>query len=474
MTARITAKKLSPLGAFGLACGLAGAFVGYQAQAQNVVVTNATVATGDGSDPIENGVVIVEQGKVTYAGLATGAGSFQTDMVLDAQGQWVTPGLFAAATTLGLWDVGAVSESNDQAAGGSPFGAALDVAPALNPASQHVAISRAGGITRASVYSRPSSSIFGGQGAIVDLGSDSTMLMRPRAFQMIAMGETGARIGGGSRTGAHALLRNALREAGQYGDDSQLVGRAAEPERDVSGDDLPIDPRLIDNRTERASDTLLTRFDAAALVPVLRGQQPLYVVVDRAADIREILALKREFADLDLVLVGANEGWLVAREIAAADVPVIARALDDLPSSFEQLAATQSNVGRMIDAGVKVAIGGLDGGTDGQPRSITQFAGNLVALNKIPGATGLSWGQAFAAISATPAAIAGYEGRLGVLAPGAMGDLVLWSGDPLELDSAPTRVFIDGVEQPLVNHQTRLRDRYRDLDESELPKAYDW
>ncbi len=458
---------------FGIGAAFLAALAG-SASAQNVVVTNATVATGDGSDPIENGVVIIEDGKVTYAGPSSGAGSFQTDMVLDLQGQWVTPGLFAAATTLGLWDVGAVSESNDQAAGGSPFSAALDVAPALNPASQHVLVSRAGGITRASVYSRPSSSIFGGQGAIVDLGSDPQMVMRPRAFQLVTLGESGARLGGGSRTGAHALLRNALREAGQYGDDSPLVGRALPREQDVSGDDLPIDPRLVDNRTERGSDTLLTRFDAAALVPVVRGQQPLYVAVERAADIREVLALKREFPGLDLVLVGVSEGWLVARDIAAAGVPVIADALDDLPSSFEQLAATQSNVGRMIDAGVVVAIGGLDGGTDGQPRSATQFAGNLVALTRVPGASGLRWGQAFATISSTPAAIAGYEGRLGVLAPGAMGDLVVWDGDPLELDSAPTRVFIEGVEQPLVNHQTRLRDRYRDLDERDLPKAYDW
>ena len=64
-------------------------------------------------------------------------------------------------------------------------------------------------------------------------------------------------------------------------------------------------------------------------------------------------------------------------------------------------------------------------------------------------------------------------GEFGVLKPGAAGDLVIWDGDPLEVSSAPVQVFIDGVEQPLQSHQTRLRDRYRDLDESDLPKAYD-
>ncbi|MEQ8771734.1 MAG: amidohydrolase family protein, partial [Erythrobacter sp.] len=108
------------------------------------------------------------------------------------------------------------------------------------------------------------------------------------------------------------------------------------------------------------------------------------------------------------------------------------------------------------------------------PRRLPQYAGNLVALTRVPGASGLSWGQAFAAISSIPAEISGLGGRAGVLAPGALGDIVIWDGDPLEVTSVPTRVFIEGVEQPMDSHQSRLRERYRDLDESELPKAYDW
>lgn len=65
-------------------------------------------------------------------------------------------------------------------------------------------------------------------------------------------------------------------------------------------------------------------------------------------------------------------------------------------------------------------------------------------------------------------------GEAGVLAPGALGDVVIWDGDPLEVGSIPTRVYIGGVEQSLENHQSRLRDRYADGDESALPKAYEW
>ncbi|MEM8727084.1 MAG: amidohydrolase family protein, partial [Pseudomonadota bacterium] len=129
------------------------------------------------------------------------------------------------------------------------------------------------------------------------------------------------------------------------------------------------------------------------------------------------------------------------------------------------------NIGRMVKAGVKVAI---NAAAMEDPRRLPQHAGNLVALTRIPGADGLSWGQAFAAISSIPADISGMGGKAGVLAPGAIGDVVIWDGDPLEVGSVPTKVYIGGVDQPLGNHQSRLKERYRDLDESDLPKAYDW
>ncbi len=438
------------------------------AAAQDFAITNATVATGDGSEPIEGATVVIRGGRIVAAGagIAVPAGV----ETVDGTGKWVTPGIVASLSQLGLADVDAVDSSNDTSASGSPFSAALDVAPAINPASQYIAVNRAGGVTRAAVVGSPASSIFAGQGAIIDLGADPNAVTHARAFQLVDLGERGGRIAGGSRVSAHALLRNALREAGRFGEDSRIVG-SSRPREIETGDDIPVDPRLNIGDAERGNDVLLTRFDAAALIPVVRGEQKLFVMVERAADIRSVLALKREFPRLDLVLVGASEGWLAAHDIAAAGVPVLADALDDLPASFEELAATQSNIGRMTAAGVTV---GINAGSVRDARLLPQYAGNLVALTKVPGATGLTWGQAFAAISSVPAAISGMSGRFGTLTPGAAGDLVVWDGDPLEVSSAPVQVFIDGVEQPRDNHQTGLRERYRDLDESELPKAYDW
>lgn len=430
--------RLLKLPLLALAAALAAHAV--PAAAQDFTIVKAKLAIGDGSEPIDNGVVIIRGGKIVSAGAAGAAP--QTGTVYDAKGAWVTPGIFAAITDLGLVDVGGVADSNDTQASNSPFNIALDVSSSVNPAAQDIAVSRAGGVTRALITPSPAGSIFAGQGAIIDLGADPDAVTMPRAFQMVMLGETGARLAGGSRVAANVALRNALREASEFADGTWVGDHA-----------------------------LLTRADVAALVPVINGQQKLYIHTQRAADIRAVLAMRREFPKLDMVLIGASEGWLVAAELAAAKVAVIARALDDLPASFEQLGATQSNIGRMVAAGVQVAIGGMMG-TE-QPRNAVQYAGNLVALNKVPGASGLSWGKALASITSVPASISGMGGKLGSLTPGAAGDVVIWDGDPLELSSAPLQVFIDGVVQPVDNHQTRLRERYRDLDESNLPKAYD-
>lgn len=436
--------RLFPRMVFGAASALAIATAA-PAAAQDFVIVDATLVTGDGSEPIENGVVIVDDGKVTYAGPQSGVSSFETDAVIDVQGKWVTPGIFMPVTDLGLYDVGGVGETNDTSAGRSRFNAALDASTAVNYASQHVAVSRRAGITRASIVTTPSNAIFGGQGAVIDTGEDSNPIVKARAFQMVTLGERGGEIAGGSRIAAYVELANAMREAADF-----ALGK-------WSGD-----------------GNLLTRADAEALVPVVNGTQPLYVRVERASDIQAVLGLKKTYPKLQLVLLGVGEGWMVARDIAAAGVPVIADPLEDLPDSFEQLGVSQSNVGRMAAAGVKVALGGLAGGTNEQPGNARQFAGNIVGLSKVPGAAGLSWGKAFAAISSVPAEISGFGGKLGVLKPGAAADVVIWDGDPLEVSSGVVTVYIDGVEQSLDSHQTRLRDRYKNLDESDLPKAYDW
>ena len=443
------------------------------AAAQTIAITNGRVVVGDGSAPIENGTVVLRNGRIVAAGAGV---SIPADAQrIDAGGAYVTPGLVAGFSRVGLVEVDAAESSNDAQANGSPFSAAIDVAPAINPRASAVSVNRSAGFTRALVAPQTARSMFAGQGAVVDLGSDMQPITRARAFQFVEFGETGAQEAGGSRAAAHALFRNALREArdlGRLGGISS--GGARQPQVDPAvepGEGTPDNTRLY-SANGRSQDVLLTRFDAAALVPVLQGRQILMVHVERASDILQMIALRREYPNLRMVLVGASEGWTVARELAASRIPVIASALNDLPAGFEQLAATQSNVSRMRAAGVPVSIGMINDNETRQVRLATQYAGNLVAVGRLPGGAPMSWGEAFATISAAAAEALGLGGEFGSLRAGRRADVVIWDGDPLE-SAQPTTVIIDGVPQPIENRQTKLRDRYRDLDESRRPKAYE-
>ena len=421
------------------------ALLATSANAATIAITGGTVLTAVGETSIANGTVIIRDGRITAvgAGLLVPAGA----TVIDATGKFVTPGLITAMSTLGIVEVEGVRQTNDASARSTPFSAAIDVAPAINPMSPPIAINRLGGVTRAVVGPEISNEIFGGQGAIISLAASGDIVMAKRAFQFIEMGEDGARAAGGSRPAAWLNLRNGFAEAQRF---------ARNPAAFDSG---------------RDKDSLIKRLDAEALVPVVEGRVPAVVHAERASDISAVLALRAEFPRLHLILIGAREGWMVADKIAAARVPVVTLSLFDLPDSFETLASTRSNVGRLVAAGVTVGFGIFGGDSGSQPRNLPYFAGNAVAQAAVPGGVGLTRGQALAAITRAPAQIFGLA-DLGTLEAGKRGDVVVWDGDPLELTSAPTAVFIDGVAQPMQSRQLQLRDRYRDLAPAALPKAY--
>ena len=442
--------------------------------AQTFAISGGTVALGDGSQPIHNGMVVVRDGRIVAAGdirmkLPPGT------QVIDATGKWVTPGIVAGFSRLGLADVNLSAEGADDTGNDGPFNAAIDVAPAINPLYQPVAVNRADGVTRAIVAPAAGKNIFAGQGAVIDTGADMDPITARRKFQFVELGETGSSKGGGSRASAHVLFRNALREAAElrrYAGPIEARRAATPDQREQPVVRNPNESRLYGTGAQRSEDVLLTRFDAAALVPVIQGRQYLLVHAERASDILQVLDLAREFPTLKIVLVGASEGWLVADRIARSGIPVIASAVNDLPASFEQIAATQSNVGRLRAAGVKVAIGMINDNDTHNLFMERQYAGNLVGLQKVPGATGVSWGEALAMITSRPAEAIGMGGEIGSLAEGRRADFVIWSGDPLEATSAAEQVYIDGVRQPLETHQTRLFERYRNLQRSALPPAY--
>ena len=184
--------------------------------------------------------------------------------------------------------------TNDRNAPRTRFSAGLDIAPALNPMGSPVAVNRASGVTRAIVAPGGSSNLFAGQGAVVDLADDMDMVTKPRALQFVAFGEAGSAKAGGSRAATFLLFREQLLAARSYARNPATLA-------------------------EWGNDAMIQRADADALVQVINGTTPLFVRVDRAADIVNVLKLRQEFPALKLVLVGVTEGWLVARETGGGE-----------------------------------------------------------------------------------------------------------------------------------------------------------
>uniref|UniRef100_UPI0026258F32 amidohydrolase family protein n=1 Tax=uncultured Paraglaciecola sp. TaxID=1765024 RepID=UPI0026258F32 len=202
------------------------------------------------------------------------------------------------------------------------------------------------------------------------------------------------------------------------------------------------------------------RADIASLIPVVKGEIPLLVDARRTADIRQVIALKQRQPQLNIVISYATEGWRVAKELADNNISVILNPEANLPFGFDQLGATLKNAGRLADAGVSVSIGMETHNI----RLARQHAGNAVA-------NGLSWQQGLAALTINVAKVYGIDDKLGSLEAGKVADVVIWSGDPLEVTEAADTVLVAGEPIEMQSRQTKLRDRYMLL-QTDKPKQY--
>jgi hypothetical protein len=230
-------------------------------------------------------------------------------------------------------------------------------------------------------------------------------------------------LSGGSRAAQFMLLRQAVVEA-----------RA---------------PNLVMVHDER----LLTPSGRQVLLDYLKGAGPFVFDVDRAVDIRRTLQFIKE-EKIRGVIRGGAEGWRVAGELAAANVPVILDPLDNLPNSFDSLGATLTNAARLRAAGVMVAFS-MRSPEVHDAGKVRQAAGNAVSH-------GMPFADGLAAITRIPAEIFGVADRFGSIAVGRPADLVMWSGDPLEVSSLPELVVTNGQLESLDSRHSALRDRYHE------------
>ncbi|WP_447762876.1 amidohydrolase family protein [Sphingopyxis panaciterrae] len=410
-----------------VAAALLACVFAFPVAAETVAITGGRVVTmGQGGD-IERGTVVVRDGRIVAVGANVAVPP--DAKIIDASGKVVTPGLVASGTALGLIEVRTVETTDDRGTSARDLSAAFDAGYGLNPDSLLIPVARLGGITRAiatpAYDDQPARELlFAGQAAAIAL-DDRPILMQRGVAMVLEMGDAGAERAGGARAAELVALRAIFAEVRDF-----KARRAA-----------------YDRGETR--DYTLSRVDLEALIPVVEGRMPLLVSVNRASDIRDVLAMARS-ERLKLILEGASEGWRVAGDIAAAGVPVLVTPVENTPASFEALGSTLSNARRLAEAGVVVAI---EGNGNHREREMRYNAGNAVA-------SGLDWKTALAAITINPARIFGLSDRIGSLEPGKDGDVAIWDGDPLDTLSRPVAVLIRGAEQPMHSRGTELRDRY--------------
>ncbi|HYC74982.1 amidohydrolase family protein [Brevundimonas sp.] len=421
-------------------------------------ITGGRVLTG--ASVIENGTVVIQNGRVVSVG--TGAAPSGA-RVIDARGKVVAPGFVAVDSGLGGSEISSVGDSDDLTNGANSISASFDVSYGLDPWSFTLPVARLGGITRAIVVPNhpggsgghnhqddsdfagvgdggfQSPSLFAGQAAIIHLAEGTDILVKPRVAMVAPFGEAGAGVAGGARGAEFVQFKETLAEVRLYARNRAAYDRAGL--RDLS----------------------LSRADLEALIPVSNGTMPLIVTVHRAADILQVLRLARE-EGVKIILDGAEEGWLVADQIADAGVPVLLNPISNLPGSIETRATRMQNAAVLDAAGVTIAIKGNEGSIH-RARETRYNAGNAVSH-------GLSYESAIEAITVNPARIFGMAGQFGELRPGAAADVVVWSGDPLEPLSIAETIFVNGQEQAPTSRQFLLRDRYARGGEGPMPPAY--
>ena len=399
--------------------------------AQTIAIVGAKIYPVSGP-VIERGTVLMRDGRIVSVG--TDVAVPADAQRIDATGKVVTPGLVNAATQIGIVEIGAVGTTREGSARGHEgIAAAFQPWLGLNNTSVLISPARASGVT--TVLVTPSGGLIAGQAAAIHLvpGTASDMTLRAPVAMIATLGPSRGP-NPMPRAETIARLRDVLDDARFYRTHRTELDRAA------------------------LRPLAAGRLDLEALLPVLDGRLPLMIEADKASDIEAAMKLAKDY-NFKLIVAGGAEAWQIADKLASARVPVLTGAMNNIPESFSTLGQRQENAGILSRAGVPVTVVGNAGGGDEEAfnvRNVRIEAGNAVAY-------GMDRGAALRSITLTPAETFGVADRVGSLAPGKIADVVVWSGDPLEISSQPERVFVRGQEVHELSRQDLLEQRYRTL-----------
>ncbi|MBV8052914.1 MAG: amidohydrolase family protein [Acidobacteriaceae bacterium] len=395
---------------------------------------------------IEHGVLVMENGKITAVGAEGSAALPKNARVIDVKGMTIYPGLIDSETNLGLTEISAEDMTNDLVELSEEIMPHMHVYDAFHAESELIPVTRLNGITNA-IVAPVSKDTLPGQDSFVQLAGKSAnemLMIRDIAMPLNFTGDQRRnesrekRKFPSTRMGMAAQLRQAFLDAQDYQQhwaDYEKKKSEAAAKTDEKEKKPPSQPKR-DLKLE-------------ALLPYLSGKKPVILAAEEASDLESAVNLAREF-NLKFVLNHVSHSQPVLDYIAQLKVPVIVGPIYETPKPYERFDAVYSLPGELNKRGVKIAFASFDAHN---ARNLPYQAGFATAF-------GLPYDDALKAITLNAAEIWGVADKLGSLDVGKTANVVVATGDPLDVKTDVKQVFIDGQEIPMTSRQTRLRDQY--------------
>ena len=396
-------------------------FIG-SVHSESVLIKNATIYDGKNNDPFI-GNVLIEGDKISRVSKS----NLRGDIVIDASGKIVTPGIIATDSELGIVEIGALSVTRDDSSDIYKIG--FSIYDAFNPHSVLIPWNRSNGITSSLTLPQNTDSPIGGLGSFFVLDSN---LEITGSSDIVMIGRVGGS-SNGSRAETYSLIEDLLEFA------ISLEQGDMRSNADIS--------EAIDDSSIAESMDLHPR-DAKALYKLVNNDLPLIMKANRASDLLKLIELKEKY-NLNLIIMGAQEAGLVAERIAKSNTPLIINPINNIPRSFDELASNINLAGKLEKQGITLMF---NAPRDHNYHLIRQGAGVAVAH-------GMSYAGAMKALTSSPVEVFGLGNR-GHLAQGKIADLIIWDADPLEPSSMPEKVFINGKDIDLTTRMSRLTERY--------------
>src|SRR5450755_4227026 len=392
---------------------------------------------------IENGVIVMQAGKITAVGAATSVNVPSDAKVIDATGMTVYPGLIDSETNLGLTEISAENMTNDLVELSDEIMPHMHTAEAFHAESALIPVARMNGITNA-VVAPDGGDTLPGQDSFIQLaGANATemLLIRDNAMPLNFTGDERRNKGGfekrkfpSTRMGLAAQLRQAFIDAQDY------KAKLADHDRTKA-----------DAAQNKKPEPLAPKRDLKleALIPYLEGKKTIVLAAESPSDLQTAVSLANEFK-LKFVLNHIAHSQPVLDYVASLKVPVIVGPIYEAPKDDERYDTVYSLPAQLYKRGVKIVFASYSAHN---VRNLPDQAGFATAF-------GLPYDEALKAITINPAEVWGVADKLGSLDTGKTANVVVANGDPLDVKTDVKRVFIQGREVPMNSRQTQLRDEY--------------